>query len=168
MSKPTTTMKLSLSPYRLAAIGATAVVAIVTIASLFLIDSPMTERMRRMDERRLSDLQAISYGMDTFVLKNEKKLPDSLDALVKDRDLGYLENQTKDPETKQAYEYKKTGDKTYELCATFSLSNKDGKENESEYSYAYRPYGPAWDHDAGRQCFNMDVRDTGAEVEDIH
>lgn len=168
MSKPTTTIKLSLSPYRLAAIGATAVVVIVALASLFLIDSPMTERMRRMDERRLSDLQAISYGIDTYVLKYEMKLPDTLDALVQDRDLGYLENQVKDPETRQAYEYKKTGDKTYELCANFNLSNKEDDSKVAEYDYSYRSYGPAWDHEAGRKCFTMTVRDTGAEINDIH
>ncbi|HPF95524.1 MAG TPA: hypothetical protein PLR08_03180, partial [bacterium] len=102
---------MKLSPYRIAAISSTAVVVIVAIASLFLIDSPATERMRRADDRRLSDLQSISYGMDTFVLKNKQQLPDSLEALILDRDLGYLENQIKDPETQTTYEYKKIDEK---------------------------------------------------------
>ena len=165
MSTPNNTIKVSFSPYRLAAIGSTAVVIIVAFASLFFIDSPMTERMRRIDDRRLSDLQSISYGIDTFVLKNNHQLPESLDALVKDRDLGYLENQIKDPESKANYEYKKTGDKSYELCAIFALSTTEVENSKADD--VYRAYGPAWDHPVGRHCFALEVRDTGEEL-DIH
>ena len=157
---------MKLTPYRIAAISSTAVVVIVAIASLFLIDSPATERMRRADDRRLSDLQAISYGMDTFVLKNKQQLPSSLETLILDRDLGYLENQIKDPETQTTYEYKKIDEKSYELCADFALSNK--QDDNKTQNYDYRAYGPAWDHDAGRQCFVLTIRDPGYELEDIH
>ncbi|MFO0765071.1 MAG: hypothetical protein U0487_03445 [Patescibacteria group bacterium] len=154
-------MNMSLSPYRIAAIGATAVVVAVAIGSLFLIDSPMKERLRRADDRRLSDLQSISYGIDSYVLKNKQQLPESLDAMIKDRDFGYLENQIKDPETQKPYEYKKTGDKTYELCAEFALSTKESEAKGTDYTY--RAYGPAWDHEAGRHCFSLDIRDTAKE-----
>ena len=153
------------SPYRIAAIGSTAVVVIVAIASLFVIDSPMKERLRRLDDRRLSDLQSISYGIDTFVLKNNQQLPESLDALVKDRDLGYLENQIKDPETRDNYEYKKMSDKSYELCANFALSTTEVENSKADDIYS--AHGPAWDHQSGRHCFTLEVRDTGEEL-DIH
>lgn len=151
-------MKMTLSPYRIAAMGATAVVVAVAIGSLFLIDSPMKERQRRADDRRLSDLQSISYGIDAYVLKNKQQLPESLDAMIKDRDFGYLENQIKDLETQKLYDYKKTGDKSYELCADFALSTKEAEGKNIDYTY--RAYGPAWDHEAGHFCFSLTVHDT--------
>ena len=57
----------------------TAVVAAIA-AGLVLIGSPSAERMRRLDEIRVSDLMQLSRAVD-FYWKREGALPPSLDTL---------------------------------------------------------------------------------------
>jgi hypothetical protein len=63
-------------------------------------------------------------------------------------------------QTGENYEYRKTGNLTYELCATFNKeSDSNNRMNES-----YAPYPPKglpqiedWSHPAGRYCFTRSI-----------
>ena len=68
-----------------------------------------------------------------------------------------------DPETKEEYEYRKTGDLSFELCATFSRVS----EEKNPYGYPEYPRpmmdskagieSQDWDHEAGRYCFQRTI-----------
>jgi uncharacterized protein DUF5671 len=118
-----------------------------------LAGSPRSERLRRLDERRVEDLKAIEEAIDRICLgptstrpegppEMKKPLPKTLDEIVasapSDRP------SIVDPATGAPYEYRITGQTTLELCATF-----DRARDES--------WDVRWNHPAGRHCFEIDL-----------
>lgn len=130
------------------------VVAVVAIA-LWIAGSPATERGRRLDNQRLSDLQNITYAIDGYYSRNAS-LPASLDDLTgKGPGHEYGVGRTTDPVTEAPYEYIVNDATKYQLCATFDVaSNVEDKE-----MYPTAPYttGPEWTHPAGYHCFTVDA-----------
>jgi hypothetical protein len=130
-----------------------AVVAIVTITAvggLWTAGSPSAERAHRFDDRRISDLQSISYAIDNYWGIN-KSLPKDLETLSKTRDV-YV-GSIVDPETSTPYEYTLTDSDSYTLCAEFATAtpaNEDPRINTVNSRY--------WEHSEGHACFNIDVR----------
>ena len=57
------------------------VVVLVVLAAVvygfILVGSPASQRVLRFDERRVSDLQSISFALDSYWLRNEQ-LPEYL------------------------------------------------------------------------------------------
>ncbi|MCC7522777.1 hypothetical protein IT407_03190 [Candidatus Uhrbacteria bacterium] len=130
-----------------------AAVTIVAAAGLWTSGSPAKERARRLDERRVSDLQSVSYAADQWYRIN-KSLPESLDTLSKGRDV-YVSGIV-DPETGMPYEYRVLGAMKYELCAAFETdSNSDGVASPIMFREPTR----FWEHPAGRYCYTIDIID---------
>lgn len=146
---------MKFSTYKIVAILVSLVFIGVTIAALFVIESPATVRKLNADNQRINHLQSLTYAIDGYAAQNEHKLPESLDALVKTRDYGYIEQQTKDPETGASYTYTVKSETTYELCAEFDLPTQ--KESQGKTSYT-PSYGPIWDHPAGKHCFTLEYK----------
>ena len=110
----------------------------------FLSGSPIKERQIRFDEQRESDLQNISDQVTAY-WQDKDHLPDRLDD-IKNAQLGdYI---PLDPQTGNAYEYQKTGDESYSLCAVFSLNSRD--ENNADIS-------DDWQHEKGLTCFDRTI-----------
>lgn len=128
-----------------------AIVAVAIIASFFIIGSPAEERMRRFDERRISDLQSIQWEIVNFWQRKER-LPETLDELTDDI-RGFRAPQ--DPETKEPYEYQKSENLTFELCATFVLKNEGVGFPEKLVSE--RGINESWSHGAERTCFERTI-----------
>lgn len=122
-----------------------AVVAAVT-GGIILLGSPAKERMRRLDERRVDDLRAITNAVNLYWTRH-KGLPPSLEELSKEP--GIIVKLT-DPETRQPFEYKVVNDKNYELCAHFA---HDMAEDQDTIHKDF------WTHGSGRQCFHLEVRE---------
>ena len=123
------------------------------IAAFLLIDSPWQARQLRIDRERISDLQNITWAINDYYSQNEV-LP-TLDDLVADSRL--REEDLLDPVTQERYEFTVTDTMNYELCANF---NRENQKNDSDYYYNldYYYYNDAsWDHQAGRQCFAVEV-----------
>lgn len=132
------------------------VITLFVVAALaygiVIAGSPGQERLHRMDEQRLSELQQISSSIDLFY-EREGRLPGSLSELQSSR-YTYV-NAVQDPDTGIPYEYTVRSQTTYELCATFSLPTP---EHPNTY------YGPApdfWKHDTGRTCYSLTATSTG-------
>ncbi len=130
-------------------------IAVALIGGFQVVGSPRENRMRRLDEKRISDLSAISSNVDSHY-REHKKLPETLADMKKE----YIE-------TKEPYEYKKLDDKMFMLCATFLLpSEKD--DSNSKYNvtvppyyedpYSEYPYSTQWKHESGRTCFRREIR----------
>ena len=125
------------------------VILAITITGFFFAGTPAAERERQFDERRVSDLQYITDAVTTHWRVN-KSVPAN-PGEIKDFSLPH------DPVTQAPYEYTKTGDKTYSLCATFTGSNIS--QDAPAYPKTPYPYygGNIWNHEAGRVCFDQEV-----------
>lgn len=123
------------------------VVAIATVAAsvlggLLLLGSPLTERERRLDARRVTDMRALASAVDLY-WSRQGQLPSSLAALSQER--GIQVNRV-DPESGRPYDYRVIGDSSYELCAQFA-------RDASEENRGRR--GDFWTHGSGSQCFRL-------------
>lgn len=132
--------------------GAIGLVAIFVIGAFFLVGSPTTQRALRFDGMRSQHLQSLKYSVDAYYAQLGE-LPASLVDLNKPP--YYFGGTTNDPETGVEYEYRATGDREYELCATFTMSSNEVKNNSKT---TYQPAEPnmfAYEHESGRQCFSV-------------
>ena len=114
---------------------------------IYLIGTPGVQRALQFDERRISDLQQISYAVDAYWQSNNA-LPKSF-ADLKSQPYSYIQS-VLDPKTNLPYEYKTLTEKSYELCAVFETDS-------SRYASKFRTPVPfsqeQWNHGTGRVCF---------------
>ena len=113
--------------------------------------SPFSARLVRLDERRLTDLREIHQAIqqltterkqDTFTMI--RPLPTNLEEVAafrrtqqSGRELSLL-----DPQTGDAYQYRSTGEKSYELCSTFNADRK-------------KTFDLFWNRPAGKHCYSF-------------
>lgn len=124
--------------------GALLSIVATVVYGMFVIGAPSEERVRRLDARRTDDLQEISQSANAF-FDRHKRLPSSLDELAGE---GGMSIPRQDPAS-VPYEYRMTGDRTYELCAKFE---RDSAEQ------GRRLNGDFWYHGRGRQCFRIEKK----------
>lgn len=123
------------------------------LAALALLDNPLAARRLRLDESRVQDLQSIQRAVESYHDRHGK-LPESLDDLRSDP--GTFVFNLVDPVTAEPYGFRRTGDRGYELTATFDLPSPSDADQ------------PAWNrtgffaHGQGRKRFTVAVpeRDT--------
>lgn len=139
--------------------------------SFSVTGSPMNQRKLRIDQRRIDDLQSIQWQVISYWQQKEK-LPESLDAFI-DPLSSYMVPRDPEFQKGKVYEYRKTADKSFELCATFDLPIPKGwvpgntggvypmGEMRDVAVSAVAPYpggvGESWDHEAGRACFTRTI-----------
>ena len=119
-----------------------------------MVGSPEEEGQRQFDEARTNNLSDIQNQLVNYWV-NKTELPESLAALADG--LGYFTVPV-DPETEAAYEYAKTGQYAFELCAAFSLPS--GTELNPKYTEPMMSRGSmeqTWIHGAGRVCFSRTI-----------
>lgn len=147
------------------------VVALI-VWSFSVIGTPSEQRAWRLDERRIQDLQSIQWTVINFWQQKEK-LPASLEEF-KNPISSYMVPFDPEFEKGRVYEYKKTADMTFELCATFTAVMPQGWQEgygggrpmfgggyaeDSVSSYPYPGVGgnESWDHGVGRTCFTRTI-----------
>ncbi len=143
-----------------------AVIIFAIIGGLMMVGSPMKARDLKIDAKRLNNMQDIARVISCYADKDEGGLPSSLDE-IKDSIDGGLRHDPKlrrcqnlkwktDPVLDVDFEYKKLGEKSFELCGVFERK-QDPKltKNKSIYgtnqniildTTALRP-------NAGRHCY---------------
>ncbi|MBI2098699.1 MAG: hypothetical protein HYT49_03590 [Candidatus Wildermuthbacteria bacterium] len=126
-------------------------VASAVVYGLTLVGTPAQQRLIQFDERRISDLQQITYAIDSYWERN-KSLPESLEDL---RDPRYYVQSLSDPKTGEPYEYQLTSATAYEICATFEAVYP---QDEAQAMPRYSGGMSFWDHGIGRTCFSLEVR----------
>ena len=129
--------------------------ALATLAwGLWVVGSPQGERLRKLDERRVQQLQSIERAIDRLVrgpyderstdgpAPMIRPLPATLEEVRADA----LPDRPPiaDPETGAPYGYRVTGESSYELCATFDRARDEDDDVQ-------------WNHPAGPHCFAIDV-----------
>ena len=99
------------------AASASVLVIAAVIAGLVVNGSPNTVRAQKLDAQRIADMERISSSVSGY-WKERNSLPEAL------RDLQKADPYIRmsDVETGSAYEYRKTGPMSYELCARFDAA----------------------------------------------
>lgn len=132
------------------------IVAIVIIlGSIILgfsvVGSPATQRARRHDSQKVSDLQNIQWQIVNH-WQQKGLVPANLEGLA-DSISGF--SVPVDPQTKETYVYKKTGALSFELCANFNKPSQTMSGSVTRVAYP-EPIGKSdesWQHEAGLKCF---------------
>ena len=118
------------------------VVALVVIRGIMIIGSPSEERTRRMDSRRVDDLQGISRFIEIYHSRHQQ-VPSSLEELAKEPGLA---NVAVDPVSNEPYGYQMLNATSYQLCGVFDREAADSRAAD------------IWAHGAGRQCFTRNIK----------
>jgi hypothetical protein len=125
------------------ALGGSAIAAVAVVAGLYVAGAPSEERALRLDERRVEDLMTLTRAVDSYRLANGA-LPQNLDQVIAGQ---RLRNVPVDPVSGHPYTYEISDNDSYHLCAEFSRPSRSLEPTNF------------WGHQAGRQCFEMDVAD---------
>lgn len=128
------------------------------ISGFFVVGTPQNQRLVRLDERRVSDLQNIQWQIINYWQRKEI-LPPDLVSLI-DPIGGFIA--PIDPETGEQYVYNVVGDLEFELCAIFNTSSQEVTAIENQR--LAKPAVPVggfvdessnvWKHEDGKNCFN--------------
>lgn len=126
---------------RLAAI-VTLVVMVAVITGIVILGSPAEERMKRIDLRRVNDLEGMENAVK-FYFAEHATLPMSVEELSKQPGVSI----GSDPVTGAAYRYRALDAEQFELCGTF-----DRASTPRVLTGVNR-----WEHPAGNHCFTRKV-----------
>jgi len=133
---------------------------LVVVASIVwgfsVLGSPQTQRLLKYDQQKVNDLQTINSQIQNYFYSS-KVLPKTLDEIIS---TGNFYGNIIDTQTKKPYEYEKTGDKTYSLCAEFNKTSNNAVATDNGVTYPpekilYLYGGTLWTHPAGKYCFTM-------------
>ncbi|MEI7621833.1 MAG: DUF5671 domain-containing protein [Candidatus Moraniibacteriota bacterium] len=128
---------------KISALSLAGFLLVVFAGAFFIIDSPTLAREKRIDNRLVSDAQSVDGAIRNFFTQ-AKKLPANLAELEKASLSPYLQAENK-------IEYVVTGEKTYNLCASFLRDNKNDRDS-SDGSFGMQSAND-WKHQAGKVCF---------------
>src|SRR3989344_8583443 len=138
------------------------VVGAAVVAGFFIIGSPANERLRKYDERRISNLQFLqSEIINYWTWKG--KLPATID-MIQDDVRGFPI--PIDPQVGPSYGYYAKDEDTFSLCADFVTDTKFLEERPfpltpgskpSLPEIARYPYNQNWEHEIGYQCFERTI-----------
>ncbi|MEX2010233.1 MAG: DUF5671 domain-containing protein [Parcubacteria group bacterium] len=133
------------------------------IAGFVVMGSPATQRSLRQDSERVMNLENIQWQIINY-WQSKNALPENLSGLTAGDVSGWV--MPVDPETGSSYEYERTSDLSFHLCANFNLPTAEYVGNNGNVSIA-RPMMAepsimmkgisSWHHEAGRQCFERTI-----------
>jgi hypothetical protein len=132
-----------------------AIVVLVSIASgFFMMGSPATVRMMRLDDQKVSDLQSIQSQV-TYYWQSKQKLPENSREL-EDPLMGFV--LPKDPQSMQDYGYRITkAPYSFEVCADFNLASETYDTDKTVARHVGGAEAETWKHTAGQNCFERTI-----------
>ncbi len=131
-------------------------VLVSIISGFFIMGSPHAQRLLRYDKERINALQDIQWQITNYY-RNKQALPETLEDLKDPLEGTYIDT---DPETDAPYEYQKTGDLTFNICATFSLTTPELPKSSHSNNWQKRELlknKEHWEHKAVRTCFKRTI-----------
>lgn len=135
-------------------LGVSTVVIVASIAWGFsVLGSPRTQQLLKYDRQKINDLQNMKNQVESFY-SSKGTLPKTIEEISNG---GYYNPQKIDPQTEKPYEYARTSDTSYNLCAEFNKASDDKNANNSRYYYEYSYGNAAWTHPAGQYCFKETI-----------
>ena len=129
------------------AILASVVVVATIVAAIVVMGSPSTQRLSRLDERRVTDLGNLVQAIQAYREAHDR-LPADLPVLAAEPGSRLA---IVDPDTGQPYGYAVLGAREYQLCARFDTDTAATMEPP----VAWVPGD--WNHGIGTRCFKRSV-----------
>lgn len=130
----------------------TVVALVVIVGSISwgfaVLGSPRTQRLVKYDEQKISDLQSLNSEIQSYY-QLKKALPVTLSELSA---VQYYVGMN-DPQTAIPYEYQKTSNTTYSICAVFNTSQTGSDLTGRPVMYG----NVSWTHPVGKYCFPQSV-----------
>ncbi len=120
------------------------------ISVWFFIESPKEARMRRLDQNLLTNINVLENAVNSFYV-DKGILPEDINE-IKNTNYYFEQNSFIDPETGAPIEYKKTGDKSFELCATFRISSDPNDVNSRSVAKPIYGLSERNSYEAGYNC----------------
>jgi hypothetical protein len=120
------------------------------IGAFIAVGGPTKQRGLKFDQERVNNLISIQSQLTQYYQEKEV-LPEALT----DMTTGVSPyTPPTDPETEEAYIYKKTGELSFELCTNFAYEQTSAQNNR-----IYAPGGMQneWSHPAGEYCFERTI-----------
>ena len=121
------------------------VIGVIVLVSIILgfgiLGSPKTQRLIRLDNQKISDLQSLQWQVINYWQVNGM-IPESM------------------PGAPEGVEYKKTGNLDFELCVTFNKENmgvQSAGVPQPSYPVKSVTQNDNWEHKAGLQCFSRTI-----------
>ncbi|KGQ18099.1 hypothetical protein LF41_1453 [Lysobacter dokdonensis DS-58] len=139
------------------AIGGTVLAVVAIVLAIRMMGSPSEQRLVRIDEHRVSDLDKLEDAIVAYA-KEKERLPAQI-AQVKAQP-GTITSFT-DPETRAPYEYERIDADRFRICAVFAT---DTSMHPPE---GWPASQDAWNHGIGRHCFTRDKDGTPTLAKDL-
>lgn len=144
-------------------------VSFAIVYSFVVMGSPKTQRLLRLDDRRVNDLMNLQNQIINYWQQKEK-LPENLKVLANPM-TGYSLPVPPVFNEGENYEYNIKDEKklSFELCATFAAEMQKGwresgnggispmMARESNIAYPVGGINESWDHKIGRTCFERSI-----------
>ena len=137
------------------ALGALVLVASALVWGFANIETPHEVREGRLDDQQVYDLQDMQWRIEEYY-RSEETLPQTIDMIFTVEDVPTA------PEGRADYQYTVTGDRTYELCATFAGNSVESANTRSSITPRFEA-NYNWEHEAGEWCFKRTVEATGSD-----
>lgn len=132
---------------------ATSLVVIFSLAlGFYVMGSPLTQRLKKMDAERVNSLTQIQWQIINFWQK-KGELPKDINEL-NDPISGFIV--PVDLETGIPYQYESISDKVFKLCGDFSLESDSLTVAPSKPRYV-SPENENWFHKQGQNCFERKI-----------
>lgn len=126
------------------------IIAASIIWGFSVLGSPRTQRLLKYDAQKISDLQSLEWQVINYWQVNGM-IPEN------------WPNMMADVQTGSSYEYRKTGNMMFELCANFNRENMMGQNGYPGMMRANYPTkigavsNDNWNHNMGRHCFSRTI-----------
>lgn len=133
-----------------AGIIASIVVLASVISGVAYIETPKEVREMRLDEQQIQDLQTIQFRIEEYYAVRDG-FPESIDDLFID------ERAPTAPSGRPEYRYILTGERTYQLCATFAAESTD-RGGRLSIAAPVKEINYNWDHGVGETCFERVIQ----------
>jgi len=132
-----------------------ALVLIGIVASFFVIGSPASAGLVKIDQKKISNLQETQYQIVNY-WQSKETLPNSLSDL-NDPISGF--KVPVDPQTGESYEYNIIDKEnlSFELCAVFNKEGNDQYAQPRVVGILGKPSADNWQHSTGRVCFERTI-----------
>lgn len=128
------------------------------VMGFVIIGSPRDQRLIRYDGQKIMDLQNIQ-GQIVAYWQAKGSLPETLDLLLDP--LSYYGGMPTDPQSGESYEYEKTGDMRFTLCAIFNTDSvKMSPQSPLSSPFGLRVSsheGDNWQYEKGGFCFEREI-----------
>lgn len=104
-------------------------VVIIFVSAWFFVESPKMARERKIDEKVMNNIHSLESYINSYYEK-EEKLPEDLSEVNSVAGVVNFNQFLINPVSGEKIEYKKMGERDFELCANFRTDSYESERNE--------------------------------------